>query len=180
LVGVDEPEEVSVDPKTVERTVRAVSMWPLYLVIPFFYTKRKGKTACQKAIGTTANGSVCSCAYEDMWMQTEVLWRTKKSVSSSERQNTQCEAVSTYRRVERYDSDDPRPQELFRVLLVRLHAQYRVGYQQSSHTIKTKDSQLRESYITRERSLELTYAHTGLSWPSLPLRLEHGRPRHEP
>lgn len=43
LVGVDEPEEVSVDPKTVERTVRAVSMWPLYLVIPFFYTKTKGR-----------------------------------------------------------------------------------------------------------------------------------------
>jgi hypothetical protein len=38
-----------------------------------FLHEDKGKTACQKAIGTTANGSVCSCAYKDVWMQTEVL-----------------------------------------------------------------------------------------------------------
>jgi hypothetical protein len=170
LVGVDEPEEVSVDPKTVERTVRAVSIWPLYLVIPFFYTKTKGRQRVRRRSERPQTAQSVHVLTKTCGCRPRYCRRTRKSVRSSERQNTQCEAVSTYRRVERYDGNDPRPQELFRVLLVCLHAQYRVGYQQSSHTIKTQDSQLRHLYITRER-FDRTYLcphRTILAFPMPP------------
>jgi hypothetical protein len=110
---------------TVESTVRAVSMWLLYFVIPFFCRTTSFSNDSSYADHNNQNLR----KHEDANPSTVRSRVRAISVEGGDRQS-----FRPYRSVKRYHRDDSWPQRITWILLMCLHTQHRVHDKKPSHT----------------------------------------------